>query len=173
MTDASKQDQVASDAAASAAADELVADPSIPAELDERGRAVWERIVPPLRRAGRLKTTDLEAVTRYCDLVGVYWKLSETISAEGETMKVPTIAKGEGGEVSFMWRRHPLLSERRAVAKSLEGIEDRFGMSPRARADLVNKQLGRGSAMLPGELPLQGGGESGDDRAAPDPADFN
>lgn len=146
-------------------------DDAIPAQLTEAGREVWKRIVPPLKRAGRVKATDLEAITRYCDMVGSYWKMSLQIAAEGSTMLVPTVAKDDKGE-GAMWRRHPLLSERRAMAKALEGIEDRFGMSPRARADLVNRQLGR-TPDTPGELPLEGGGMAAGDGEGLDPAAFN
>lgn len=146
-------------------------DDAVPHRLDEFGREVWLRVVPDLKRAGRVKATDLEAITRYCDMVGSYWKMSKKIADEGSTMLVPTVAKDVKGE-GAMWRRHPLLSERRAMAKALEGIEDRFGMSPRARADLVNRQLGR-TPIEPGELPLEGGGMAGGDGEGLDPAAFN
>ncbi|MBA4338328.1 MAG: phage terminase small subunit P27 family [Hyphomonas sp.] len=145
-------------------------DDAVPHQLTPEGRDVWTRIVPPLKRAGRIKATDLEAITRYCDMVGSYWKMSKQIAEEGSTMLVPTVAKDDKGE-GAMWRRHPLLSERRAMAKALEGIEDRFGMSPRARADLVNRQLGR-APPEPGELPLEGGGMADGEQGA-DPAAFN
>lgn len=146
-------------------------DDAVPHQLTPEGRDVWARIVPPLKRAGRIKSTDLEAITRYCDMVGSYWKMSKQIADEGSTMLVPTVAKDDKG-AGAMWRRHPLLSERRAMAKALEGLEDRFGMSPRARAELVNRMLGR-APVAPGELPLEGGGMAAGDGEALDPAAFN
>ena len=88
-------------------------------------------------------------------------------------MLVPTIAKDAAGVAGGMWQAHPLLSELRAMAKALEGIEDRFGMSPCARADLVNRQLGRGGGMLQPGLPLAGGMDRDRDATAANPSDFH
>ncbi|MBI1401445.1 phage terminase small subunit P27 family [Hyphomonas sp.] len=145
-------------------------DDAVPHQLTAEGKEVWARIVPALNRIGRVKQTDREALTRYCDMVGAYWKMSLQIATEGSTMLVPTVAKDESG-AGAMWRRHPLLSERRAMAKALEGLEDRFGMSPRARIELVNRQLGRTPAGG-GELPLDGDAD-GDNADNANPAAFN
>lgn len=155
----------------------------VPSGLNDRAAEVWLRVAPDLQGAGRLKATDTEALKRYCDLVGTYWTMSEKIATEGETMKTPTIAKAidpdTGKEVAgFMWRRHPLLSERRAVSKSLSDLEDRFGMNPRARAELVGKLLGRGAAPV-GELPGMSspseeiGADGHTGPAGSDPANFH
>lgn len=146
-------------------------DGSIPGELCERGRAVWGRLVPGLRAAGRVKRTDREALTRYCDLCATYWGMTDKIREEGETILTPTIAKDEAGKAGAMWRRHPLLGERRAIAQALKDLEDRFGMSPLSRANLTIKLLGRGSG--DGDLfdtPGADGSEAGDEA---DPASFN
>jgi P27 family predicted phage terminase small subunit len=152
----------------------LAPDIGAPDCLDAHGKEVWTRVFPVLSRAGRLKTTDYEAFTRYCDLVSVYWRTAEKIRTDGETILTPTIAKEANGDPGKMWRRHPLLAERRAMSKALESLEDRFGMSPLARANLVAKLLGRGAGDVPpGELPFGEGEESanGDDHS--DPANFH
>ena len=146
----------------------------VPSELCERGRAVWMRVAADLSKAGRLKPTDREALARYCDLVGQYWHISQTIREEGETLLVPTVAKGADGTSGMMRRRHPLLTEQRAIAQGLKDLEDRFGMSPLARANLVSKLAGglpgSGDGYLPGFGDDAGDGEEGYDA---DPGRFN
>lgn len=146
-------------------------DGSIPGELSSRGRTVWAQVVPDLIKAGRVKRTDQQALTRYCDMVGDYWAMCEKIRDEGSTILVPTIAKDGEGKAGAMWRRHPLLNERRATAQALKELEDRFGMTPLARANLTLKLLGRSGG--DGDLftrPGADGTEAGDDA---DPARFN
>ncbi|MBK8196992.1 MAG: phage terminase small subunit P27 family [Acidobacteria bacterium] len=146
-------------------------DGSIPEELCPASRAVWAHLAPDLVKMGRVKRTDRQALTRYCDLVAEYWAMSNQIRAEGSTILVPTIAKDGDGKAGAMWRRHPLLAERRALAGALKDLEDRFGMSPLARANLTLKLLGRSGG--DGDLfnaPGADGNEAGDDA---DPARFN
>lgn len=146
-------------------------DGSIPGELSPEGRTVWGHVVPDLIKAGRVKRTDLQALTRYCDMVADYWQMTTQIREEGSTISVPTIAKGEDGKSGSMLRRHPLLNEKRALAQTLKEIEDRFGMTPLARANLTLKLLGRQGG--DGDLfnpPSADGDEAGDDA---DPARFN
>lgn len=146
-------------------------DGSIPGELSPRGRVVWAQVVPDLMKAGRVKRTDRQALTRYCDMVADYWEMTVAIRTEGSTILVPTIAKDAEGKSGEMRRRHPLLNEKRALAQTLKEIEDRFGMTPLARANLTLKLLGRQGG--DGDLfdrPSADGDEAGDDA---DPARFN
>ena len=115
----------------------------VPDELDGDGAKIWSGIAPSLRAAGRIKDTDRQVLARYCDMVGRYWRMSRKVRDEGETLLVPTIAKGPNGEPGKMHRRHPLLNEMKALMPEIRQIEDRMGLSPLARANLVSKLLGR------------------------------
>lgn len=133
-------------------------DERVPGELGEYGRRVWVKLVADLKRSSFLRQADREPFTRYCDILGRYWKMSETIEREGETVKVPTIAKNAAGEPGVMIRRHPLLAELRASASELRHIEDRLGMNPAARASLLASVLRRRA-----DDGLFGGGTQTDD----------
>lgn len=141
----------------------------VPAELDEHGAGAWRKIVPALERVGRVKATDIAMITRYCDLVGRYWLAKMQIQeAGGEYQRVPTVAKDESGATAYMVRRHPACLTMEKLLPELRQIEDRFGMSPLSRANLLAKGLRAGAQgdLLPGETPT--------DRDAPaDPGAWN
>ena len=141
--------------------------------LSKEGRAAWAELVPDMIKAGRVKQTDLAALTRYCDMVGRYWKMSATVNTEGETILTPTIATDAKGNPGMMRRRHPLLSEMRSLMSELRQLEDRFGMSPLARANLVSKQLGAGSGGGAAGLNLGDADNEGGEADGPDPAAFH
>lgn len=128
----------------------------IPARLNSYGREVWLEITPALRAAGRLKMTDLPAITRYCDLAGTYWKMSEEIERDGVTYwasKIVNRPDSDDKEVTVqtedrMLRRNPLVADRQRIASELRLLENMFGMSPLSRANLLARKLGRGSGDL-------------------------
>ena len=118
----------------------------VPADLDEYARAVWRELAPALIAARRLTQTDIPAMKRYCDLTGQYWKVSQQIREEGRTYWAVTVAQkqakdGEPQETNKMMRKHPLLPEQRALAAELRQIEDKFGMTPLARENLINRRM--------------------------------
>ncbi len=143
----------------------------VPDELDDHGKRVWSKLTPDLNAAGRLKLTDVAAMTRYCDMAGRYWRMAERVREEGETILTPTIAKDGDGQPGEMWRRHPLLSEMKSLIPELRQLEDRFGMSPKARYELTSKALGGAGGTLFDVPPQDRPGHDGS--GADDPANFH
>lgn len=149
----------------------------VPDQLDDDGKRVWVSLTPPLMQSGRFRDTDNEVLTRYCDMVGRYWRMSKRVRDEGETIMVPTIARTADGKPGQMARRHPLLAEMKSLLPELRQIEDRMGMSPLSRANLVSKLLG--APRSPNDLPADSGQDLLADPDGPqqplvsDPANFH
>lgn len=112
-----------------------------PVELGEAAQAIWEKIAPELARMKLLRETDAGAFARYCDLLARYWAISGSLAHGEETYETDS-AHGK------MLRTRPELTQMILLARRLEGLEDRFGLSPAARQAILMRL-----AALPPELP--------------------
>lgn len=83
----------------------------------------WRSIVPELCRMGTVKEADRSALARLCNLLARFYDSSINAST-----KEPTVSE----------------IERRNICKSIQEIEDRFGMNPlsRSRSGVSSKVSG-------------------------------
>jgi P27 family predicted phage terminase small subunit len=101
-----------------------------PSRLNSDGLRVWEQIAPELQRMNFLRGTDANAFARYCDAVVRFWRITEKLRDEGETYT----SKSAHGELQ---RINPLFVIEERLAKRLESLEDRFGLNPAARQQIM------------------------------------
>ena len=139
-------DAIASDDVEQTKAEDEAADHSvIPDVLCETGREVWLRVAPVLTSVGRLKRSDIESFTRYCDLTARFVSIAKDIQKRGEIVEVVTYGKSKNDpDATTVLRPHPALKDYRALSTELRQMDREFGMTPKSRAELVSRELGHG-----------------------------
>lgn len=125
-----------------------------PAWLSEPARKVWARLHPQLSALKLLRTTDQEIFSRYCETVAEYWKTTRALRKAGTTYLAPMT-----GGVGKMRRIDPRFTVQERLHKRLVELEDRIGLSPRAR----NEALYR----MSNQQPPATGGLFGDGEGTP------
>ncbi len=104
--------------------------------------AVWRSLAPELERMNILRTTDRLAFSRYCQDVVTYWDIAAKLRREGHTYLTETVH-------GKMKRINPLFLIEERLGNRLTALEDRFGLSPQTRQQLLLRLAGQ-----PTQLPL-------------------
>ena len=115
-----------------------------PKQLDALAKRVWEHLAPELVRMKLLRATDAQGFARYCEAVVRYWSVTERLGTAGETYETDS-AHGK------MQRVNPLFIVQDRLAKRLVDLEDRFGLSPRARQQIFLSLAATTAPQLPFE----------------------
>lgn len=132
-----------------------------PSYLDAEAKRIWNRLVPDLQRLNFMRSSDSDALARYCDHVSGWARARKTIRREGEFYDATSVT----GEA--LKRLHPAVKVAEIHEKHLVELEDRFGLSPLARQRILRDQ----AALPPGMLPLGAPADSSPAQAKRDPAD--
>lgn len=103
-----------------------------PRELGAEAKKVWAQMAPELTRLKFLRETDLSAFARYCEHLARWWGLTKDLRKEGETYETQS-AHGN------MMRVNPKFMVRERIEKRLEPLEDRFGLTPGARMQIMQR----------------------------------
>lgn len=120
------------DATADATAD--LVSTAAPSELAKDAQAIWSRIAPELARLRFLRETDRGAFSRYCEHLAKWWELTKALRKEGETYLSTSDHNPDG-----LMRVNPKFLIRERIEKRLEVLEDRFGLSPAARQQILQR----------------------------------
>ncbi len=111
--------------------------PPCPRSLKGDARRMWNYLVPRLEAAGVVAELDLAPLVRYCRMWQAW--LVATSFCERTTEENggvgPVFVKKRGGVVDAIMEL-PQAYQARALADALTRLEDRFGVSPAARARL-------------------------------------
>jgi P27 family predicted phage terminase small subunit len=99
-------------------------------KLKQSALHVWRALAPELERLNFLRPTDANAFSRYCQTVARYWQVSEDLDREGETY---TTDSAHGS----MKRINPLFIIQERLSRRLTELEDRFGLTPAARQQIM------------------------------------
>ena len=129
-----------------------------PKTLPIAARRIWEDLAPELGRMKLLRSTDFGAFARYCEHLARWVALTKDLRKNGETY-VTASAHGT------MERIRPAFMVRDRLEARMESLEDRFGLSPMARQQLLQRL-----AMAPPPAPQPGlfGDDQQPGAAAPD-----
>ncbi|WP_127078390.1 phage terminase small subunit P27 family [Rhodomicrobium lacus] len=100
-----------------------------PEWLDAAGREIWQLTAPELRRAGLLLPSEEPALARYCDHVARWLKLRAKVNAIGETYETES-------KHCKLQRINPDLKAMLDIEGKIEGLEDRFALTPLMRFKL-------------------------------------
>ncbi len=99
-------------------------------KLRQSAMHVWRKLAPELQRQNMLRSTDSEALSRYCDTVVTYWEVSEKLRVQGVTYT------SESPHGTYQ-RLNPLFVIQERLATRLSAMEDRFGLTPAARQSIM------------------------------------
>ena len=122
----------------------------VPRELTKRAKAVWNTLAPQLVHANVVRQTDRGALARYCDTVAEYWAVTQTLRRKKYTYLLKTIAGDK------MPRLNPLFMVQDRLAKRLDALEDRFGLTPRSRQEILYRLAQAQAPQLPLDNPATG-----------------
>jgi P27 family predicted phage terminase small subunit len=112
-----------------------------PGKLTAAALSVWRQTAPELERMNFLRPTDRQAFARYCDAVARFWDVRQKLTKAGATYWTDS-AHGK------MQRINPLFIVEERLARRLTELEDRFGLSPSARQQIMLR-LAQGQPALP------------------------
>jgi len=101
-----------------------------PSQLRPAAQAIWRQIAPELEGMRFLRPTDRHAFARYCETLVRWWDISKKLRVEGETY-TSTSAHGE------LKRINPLVLVELRLSQALSSMEDRFGLNPSARQQIL------------------------------------
>lgn len=104
----------------------------------------WKALAPELERLNFLRPSDRNAFSRYCVDTVRYWDVTEELEKKGYTY---TTASAHG----TMDRVNPLFLVQERLGRRLEALEDRFGLTPAARQQIMLRIMATGA-----QLPLFG-----------------
>lgn len=132
----------------------------IPAFLtDKREREIFRRIVDDYLQRRIARTPDLTAYARWAHYVHRWIDCKEKLDARGGD----TFFESESKHGKLL-RRHPLFKDQLDVERVLQSLEDRLGLNPIARQNLI-----RGLAALPPALGELFGDDEKPRSEAPEP----
>jgi len=117
---------------------------------------VWTKLAPELERMNFLRGTDSNAFARYCQTVAKYWEVSAELDRDGEVYWTETVH-------GKMKRINPLFLIQERLSRRLIELEDRFGLSPAARQQIMMRL-----AQQQPQLPLRPQGEAEPTTPPPD-----
>lgn len=140
----------------------------VPDILSEEGAAMWRKLAPDLIRMNFVRETDYPAFARYCEYSVLWWDLTRRLNSP--VKKRGSNAEGLGvvyettSNHGKMLRVNPLFLVRERVDNRLIAFEDRFGLSPAARMQMVQRMAGTAP---PGDLFKSTSGDAQDDSPTP------
>jgi P27 family predicted phage terminase small subunit len=91
---------------------------------------IWRSLAPDLEQMNFLRPTDATAFSRYCQTVAKYWDVSQELDTEGEVYWTETVH-------GKMKRINPLFLIQERLSRRLTDLEDRFGLSPASRQQIM------------------------------------
>lgn len=103
----------------------------VPCHLTAAGKRIWSDLAPKLTRINLLRETDLQSFSRYCDMLSEYWKVTRELRRKHYTYEAETTIGGK------LLRLNPLFMVQSRLARQLDSMEDRFGLTPRARQEVL------------------------------------
>jgi P27 family predicted phage terminase small subunit len=127
----------------------------IPADLSDKAAQIWKAIAPELQRIKFLRDTDKNSFARYCQYLTEWWVHTKKLEEEGTTQVT------DSNNVRMI-RNHPSFNQRLHLENKLMGLEDRFGMNPSSRQQILMRMAGLVPSAPAGQLPLEQPKESDD-----------
>lgn len=115
-----------------------------PKFLTTIAKKIWDGIAPDLATMRFIRSTDYMAFARYCEHLSKWWELTLDIQKNGETCLTES-------EHVVMERIRPAFMVRERIEKHLIDLEDRFGLNPVSRQQLLQRM-----AMVIPQTPSEG-----------------
>jgi P27 family predicted phage terminase small subunit len=124
------------------------------AKLKGNGRKAYDVIGAELRRLNFVRPSDEPLLARYCKSLADFWDATTRLDALGSPVYDCPMTNSD----KTMARIHPLFMVQERLAKRLESMEDRLGLSPQARQQYLLRMASTGAqTALPLPVPTQQG----------------
>jgi P27 family predicted phage terminase small subunit len=115
------------------------------ARLNGSARTAYDLIGSELRRLNFVRSSDESVLVRYCKSLADFWIVTGKLDKLGDHTYECQMTGG-----GTMQRIHPLFIVQQHLAKRLESMEDRLGLSPQARQQYLLRIAASGrQALLP------------------------
>lgn len=138
--------------AAKAADENLPAVGGVPSQLSRDGKKIWQELVPTLSQIRFVRSTDRQMLARYCENLAEWWAATKRLRKEGTTYWT----KSNHGDLK---RINPDFTVQDRLDRRLIALEDRIGLSPQARQNLLLKLA---NALPPAPDGMFSNGKDGD-----------
>lgn len=120
----------------------VAVDSTAPEWLDDTGLAIWRAYMPKLRAMGYVRDTDRNSFARLCDHTARWLRLRAKVDEKGESYTT----ESRHGK---MERINPDFAAMLRVEEKLVALEDRFGLTPAARQQIMSRIRDAGDMALP------------------------
>lgn len=108
-------------------------------KLSLAARKLFTVIATSARSAGYIKESDIPALTRYAEMLGIWKEAAEALRPEEEGGQGKYIKTPMTGGVGEMLRLHPAFNVLTRTEAQLQGLEAQFGFTPAARYSILAK----------------------------------
>lgn len=122
-----------------------------PKHMRAKGRKYWVEVAGWLSDSRIVRTSDRNALARYCETLADYVKVTAALDKQGHVY----ITESNHGT---MQRISPWFMVQERLTKRLQDLEDRFGLTPASRQQI----LARMAAGTQSSLPLAGAQNNAD-----------
>jgi P27 family predicted phage terminase small subunit len=140
----------------------------VPEILSEEGAVMWRKLAPDLVRMNFLRPSDYMAFARYCEYMVLWWDITRRIKSpmkkRGSNPEGAGVVYETNSNHGKMLRVNPLFVVRERIENRLTAFEDRFGLTPAARMQMVQRMAGQVPA---GDLFTPAAGEVDSDSPPP------
>lgn len=116
----------------------------VPRHLSKNAVIVWQEITPDLKRLNFFRDSDQMGLARYCEHAAKWLELTHDIEDGG-------IWKTTDSDHVKMERLRPAFMARERIENRLEKLEDRYGLNPAYRQQILQRMAGL-VPEVPGEL---------------------
>lgn len=128
----------------------------VPSVLTKDGQKIWRSLVKQLGSIRMVRATDSAALERYCDNLAQYWAVTRRLRGQKLVYEATTTTGNK------LLRVNPLFAVQERLERRLVPLEDRFGLTPRSRQEIIYR-MAQAPSSAP-ELPL---GDRPEDTEAP------
>ncbi len=111
-------------------------------KLTPAAQAVWRSLAPDLERVNFIRSTDAQLLSRYCQTVVMYWESQQAVRKGGTTYETESLH-------GKMRRINPDFVVQMRLEQSLVSMEDRLGLSPLARQQILLRLANTAQPSLP------------------------
>ncbi|WP_261764133.1 phage terminase small subunit P27 family [Kozakia baliensis] len=118
-----------------------IAGVTAPKHMRAKGRKFWEEVAGYLIDSRIVRASDRNALARYCETLADYVAMTKELDMQGHVYK----SKSNHGE---LLRISPYFMVQERLVKRLQDLEDRFGLTPASRQQIMARMAAGSQAAL-------------------------
>ena len=115
------------------------ADLKAPSHLSKDARQVWKRLAPIAKKAGLLKTADIDAFGLLCELTVEVRRFRRELNKHGWTISTRAL-NSNGQDAGERVKVSPTVRLLESAQRELRAYQDRFGLNPKCRSSIPHQE---------------------------------